>query len=275
MAQLPEIEILRKELEKDVLNKRIKDVTVKTPSIVGRHRTRPDFVKALSGRKIEGLQRRGTALVFELDEGGALIVVLGPQGTVTRESASAGGGKATQVKATFTTGGALHVIDTSKSAEVFVVEADALADVDVLSPQGIDPLNDTFTWTSFNAELKERNAPLKQVLADDTFIVGLGDLYSDEILWSAGLSGMRSSAGLSAQEVRRLYRAVQEVLHEAVKQGGSGDTSDEDGEDDEEFSEFVKVYGREGMPCARCRQPIHHEEIAPGVPSYFCASCQT
>ena len=275
MAQLPEVEILRKDLEKDVLNKRFKDVTVKSPAIVTRHRTRPDFVKALAGRRVEGLTRRGTTLVFELDEGGAFVVVLGPQGTVTREAASAAPGKSTQVVATFTTGGSIHIVDPSKAGEVFVVEAEERGEVDALSPPGIDPLNDTFTWPSFNNELKARNAPLKEVLLDETFIVGLGDLYSDEILWAAGLSGSRRSGALSAQEVRRLYRAVQEVLHEAVKQGGSGEGDEDVSDEDAEYSEFVKVFGRTGLPCARCRSPIEHAELEGGLQTYHCANCQT
>jgi formamidopyrimidine-DNA glycosylase len=275
-VQLPEAEILRKDLEKDVVGKRVKDVTVKATSVISRHRSKPEFVKALSGRKIEGLHRRGTALVFDLDDGAALVVRLGSQGTVMRASASADAGKSTQVVATFTTGGAMHIVDPAKDGDVFVVDAEQRAGVDDLSPKGIDPLNDTFTWPAFNDQLKARAAPLKTVLVDDTFIVGLGDLYSDEILWAAGLSGTRSSAGLSAQEVRRLYRAVQEVLHEAVKQGGAEDSSDSASDDDEaEYSEFVKVYGREGLPCARCRQPIRHSVLDGGLPSYHCANCQT
>lgn len=274
--QLPEAEILRKDLEKDVVGKRVKDVTVKATAVISRHKSKPEFVKALAGRKIEALHRRGTALVFDLDEGAALVVRLGSQGTVTREAASAEAGRTTQVVATFTTGGALHIVDPAKDGAVFVVDAEARGEVEELSPRGIDPLNDTFTWPAFNAQLKERAAPLKVVLVDDTFIVGLGDLYSDEILWSAGLSGTRPSDGLSAQEVRRLYRAVQEVLHEAVKQGGAEDSSDSDNDDDEaEYSDFVKVYGRDGLPCARCRQPIAHSVLDGDLPTYHCPNCQT
>jgi formamidopyrimidine-DNA glycosylase len=180
------------------------------------------------------------------------------------------------VVATFTTGGALHIVDPTKTGEVFVVEAPERDSVVELRPTGIDPLNDTFPWPAFNAQLKARNAPLKEVLVDETFIVGLGDLYSDEILWAAGLSGTRSSAGLSAQEVRRLYRAVQEVLHEAVKQGGSGESMEDEADEDEaEYSEFVKVFDREGLPCARCRQPIELTQLDNGLQMYACPSCQT
>lgn len=275
MTLLPEVEVLRKDLERDVVNKRIKDVTVKTASLVARHRNRPEFVKALQGRKIESLDRKGTYLVFNLDENAALIVRLGTQGTVTRETANAPLGKHTQVAATFTQGGALHVIDSNKDGELWVVATDELEDIPELVPAGIDPLTDTFTWPSFSQELRTRNAPLRTVLKDDDFIVGLGDVYADEILWAAGLSGERPSAMLSSQEFRRLYRAVQEVLQEAVKQGGTDEPSDYGDEDEVESGEFLKVYGRTGMACPRCRQPIQQAEQDDGTDAYFCANCQT
>ncbi len=276
MTELPEVEVIRKTLERDLLGKRVKDVTVKTPSVVARHRNRPDFIKALTGHRIESVLRFGTFLVLGLDEGMALVVRLGTQGNLVREVVSAEAGKTTPVVATFTTGGALHMVDPAKDGELFVVALEDVANLPELAPGGIDPLTDTFTWPAFSQQLRERDAPLKLVLIDDTFVVGLGDLYSDEILWASGLSGQRSSAGLSSQEVRRLYRAVLEVLFEAVKQGGATEATPEFDDDDfdTESSEFIKVYGREGQACGRCRQPIHRGSIE-GHDSYFCANCQT
>jgi formamidopyrimidine-DNA glycosylase len=272
---LPEIEVLRKDLEKDVLHKKIKDVTVKTASVVPRHRNRPEFVKALAGHKIQALERRGVHLVFELDDNVALVVRLGSQGTLTRETSTQALGKHTQVAATFSTGGALHVIDPAKDGELFVVGREELDALPELRPSGIDPLTDTFTWPSFSQELRHRNVPLRTVLKDDSFIVGLGDVYADEILWSAGLSGTRLSAQLSSQEFRRLYRAVQEVLQEAVKQGGTGEPTDYDDDDEFESGEFIKVYGRTGAACPRCRQPIQQATADDGSEAFFCANCQT
>ena len=275
MTLLPEVEVLRKDLEREVVGKRIKDVTVKTASIVGRHRNRPEFVKALVGHKIEALQRRGTHLVFALDGEAALIVRLGSQGTLSKLTGSAPMAKHTQVAATFTQGGSLHVVDPAKDGELWVADAEELGALPELSPEGIDPLTDTFTWPSFSQELRSRNVPLRTVLKDDSFIVGLGDVYADEILWAAGLSGERRSAMLSSQEFRRLYRAVQEVLQEAVKQGGTDEPTDYDDDEEVESGEFLRVFGRTGMACPRCRQPIHAATQADGSEAYFCANCQT
>ncbi|HWH32006.1 MAG TPA: bifunctional DNA-formamidopyrimidine glycosylase/DNA-(apurinic or apyrimidinic site) lyase [Egibacteraceae bacterium] len=278
MTQLPEVEVLRKDLEKELVGKRFKDATVKNAQLVSRHRNRPDFTKALVGRKIDAIQRRGTWLVLELDEGMAMAMHLGDQGSLTRETASEPPGKHTGAVLTFTTGGALHVHDPSKEAELYAATREEVDEMPELQLKGIDPLAQTFTWHALAQELKTRDKPLKALLVDESFIVGLGDLYSDEILWTAGLSGTRKSATLSSQEVRRLYRAVLEVLYEAVKQGGTAEGGDADQTDlfGEEggFGEYLRVYDREGLPCGRCRQPIVLGKIGK-LESFYCANCQT
>lgn len=277
MTQLPEIEVIRKHLEKDVVGKRIKEVTVKTAGIVGHHRNRPEFARALEGRKIEAISRRGTDLLLELDEGKVLVVRLGVHATVSRETATAEAARHTQVVATFTTGGALHYADSDRDGQLWVIDADELETLPELQATGIDPLADVFTWHEIDQQLKTRRTKLKALLVDPTFMIGLGDVYSDEILWAAGLAGGRPSHTLSSQEVRRLYRAVFEVLQEAVKQGTSDAASGEapDPLDDEDQSEHLKVYGKAGQPCARCRQPIRRGRIDRKLLSYYCAQCQT
>ena len=277
MIELPRAEVLRKDLEKDVVGKRIKDVTVKSAALVARHRTRPDFAKALIGRKIESVGRRGVHLVFELDEGYSLVATLTERGTLTRQTASAEHVPPTQLVALFTTGGALHYADPDGEGEFYVLPTEELADVPELGKLGVDPLAETFTWQSFGQELVRRAGPLKTLLMDQTFVIGLGNRYSDETLWTAGLSGSRPADHLSSQEVRRLYRALLEVVHEAVKQLGNDNqptVTDEDSDEDEAAS-WINVYGRGGEPCARCRQRVTFGRVVPEHDSYYCPNCQT
>lgn len=279
MSQLPELEVIRKDLERDVVGKRVKEVTVHEPVLVARHADPDDFARALIGQRIDTVSRRGVHLLFGLDDGHALVVRMGEHGSLARETAGAEAGRNTQLVASFTTGGALHYADPRADGEFFVVPAAELPTLPELSKVGIDPLADTFTWRAFGQELVRRGVPLRTLLVDPTFVVGLGDLYSDEILWAAGLSGRRLSSSLSSQEIRRLYRALLEVLHEAVKQrtaDGVPAERDPDEDDDADESEvWLKVWAREGLPCARCRQPIRHTEVVEGVRSYHCGNCQT
>jgi formamidopyrimidine-DNA glycosylase len=278
VTQLPEVEVIRKDLEKEVVGKRFKDITVKTPKLVSRHRTRPDFAKALKGRKIEAVDRKGVNLVFRLDEESALVVEPGPQSILTRETATEKAGKNTEFVATFTTGGAMHYSDPTKEGQLYVLVGEELAELERLTPAGVDVLADTFTWTAFGRDLVSRSGPLKKVLKDEDFVVGLGDVYSDEVLWAAGLSAERESSSLSSQEVRRLYRATLEVLHEAVKQLTNTEAVQQDMDplaEDSDYGDSLKVYGKEGEPCARCRQPIRKGKIGKRQETYYCPQCQT
>ncbi len=278
MTYLPEAELIRKGLEKEVVGKRFKSVTVRSPGTVQRHRNRPDFAKVLEGRKIIAVTRRGTRIVLDLDDGSSLVMMLGAEGVLSRETANATAGAQTQVVLTFTTGGSLHLADPIQGAELFVAATEGLDDIPELSPGGIDPLAATFTWQAFGHYLTGRKQPLKVLLQDETFVLGLGELYTDEILWVAGLAGDRLSLSLSSQEIRRLYRALFEVLYEAMKQGGTsedgeGGYADLEGELGE-YGKQLSVHGRAGLPCPRCRRPITLDKVE-GLPIYYCDSCQT
>jgi formamidopyrimidine-DNA glycosylase len=112
---------------------------------------------------------------------------------------------------------------------------------------------------------------------DQKFISGLGNIYSDEVLFHAGLRYDRLSNTLSSQEVRRLYRAIQEILQESIKARGT--TLDDEAYVDlfgkpGEYAPELKVYGRAGMPCRRCRTPIQSVKIS-GRLAYFCPQCQS
>ena len=113
--------------------------------------------------------------------------------------------------------------------------------------------------------LAQRHAKLKPLLMDQKFIAGIGNIYSDEILWGAGLRWDRMSDALTSEEVRRLYRAMMETLQEAVKHRGSS-LADEQYVDlfgrPGEYQHFHNVYAREGLSCPRCRHEIVRERVS-------------
>src|SRR5206468_7044821 len=154
---------------------------------------------------------------------------------------------------------------------------DELGKVKELQHIAIDPLEDTFTWQSFGDLLAQRAAKLKQLLMDQKFVSGLGNIYSDEVLFAAGLRYDRMSDTLSSQEVRRLYRAMREVVQDAIRFRGTT-LSDEAYVDvfgkPGEFQSELKVYGRRGQACRRCRTPIDTVKLS-GRTSYFCPQCQS
>lgn len=280
MLELPEVEILRKDLEKEVVGKRVKEVIIRTPSMVRPfHRTRPQLIDLLTERKIEAARRRGAVIFLDLDENLTWVIDPGNTSSLHRETATTDPGPDTHMVVTFTIGGAIHITDTTDevSASTGVVPTEEAGEAAGIPDIALDPLNDNPTWPEFARILQDAAVPMKQFLTDPNIMVGFKAVYSDEILWEAGLAHDRMSNTLSTQEVRRFYRAMQEVIAAAMKQRDSHlqqvereTIFDEEGE----ISEHLKVYGREGQPCFRCRQIIRKTRIKKGVSTFHCPQCQ-
>ena len=278
MPELPEVEVIRRDLEKEVVGKKIKHVEVTGLRSIRRHKQKKEFIAALEGHRIVSVSRRGKYLVLRLDGPEALIVHLGMSGQLLRaKSARDKAPKHTHVVITFTQGGLVRFVDPRTFGEMFVAPYDELEQkVEELAHIGLDPLETALSWELFGRMLAERRTRLKQLLMDQKFIAGIGNIYSDEILFEAGLRWDRMSDSLSQQEIRRLYRAIVETLQEAVKHRGSS-LSDQQYVDLfgnlGDFQTHHQVYDREGEPCARCRRPIVRARFS-NRSTFYCEACQ-
>jgi formamidopyrimidine-DNA glycosylase len=279
VLELPEAEVLRRDLEREVVGKRAKDVVVETPSVLKPwHRTRRDFAALLEGRRIASVRRRGNVMLLELDEDMTWLVDPGAQGSLHLEVATTAPGPDTHVAVSFATGGALHISEAGRAATLRcgVVPSDEADDASAVSRDALDLLADTPTWIEFGRYLIAGDDELKLLLCDPKRFLGLGPVYSDEILWEAGLRHDRQSSTLTPQEIRRLYRAAHEVLVAAMKAAGS---SLEDAEPDSHTDEdgapagHLNVYGREGLACPRCRTPIERTRLKRGMVTFRCTRC--
>ena len=278
---LVEVEVVRRDLEKEIVGRRIKDADVRPGSnamkVIRRHGRRKELQELLAGAKVESIGRIGRWLVLHLDNEKSLVFDLDDAGLLLKTSASDGIATHTHLVLSFTIGGQLRFVDKLRSGEVFVAPTTELEEMK--SEQGfqIDPLEQQVTWQHFSALLVDRDTPLKQLLTDTSFICGLGDVYSDEILFTSGLRHDRPSNKLSSSDVRRLYRALMEVLQDALRARGT--TQDEEGFKDlqgipGQYQLELKVFEREGEPCRRCRSAIVREE-SNGYVTYFCPQCQS
>lgn len=279
--ELPEVEVVRRDLEKDVVGRKVTEAEVRPSKnamrVIRRHGKRREFTDRLVGRKFTKAERRGKYVLLHLDNGDVLVVHFGMSGQFVRGNKRVPLPPHTHVILTFQQGGDLRFIDPRTFGEMFVTAADELGKVKELQHIAIDPLDHVFTWNAFGGALAERAAKMKQLLMDQKFISGLGNIYSDEVLFAAGLRYDRPSDSLSSQEVRRLYRAMQEVLQDAIRFRGT--TLDDEAYLDlfgkpGEFQNELKVYGRTGLPCRRCRTPIQAVKIS-GRNAYFCPQCQS
>jgi formamidopyrimidine-DNA glycosylase len=278
MPELPELETLRRGLERETVSRRVKSVDVPVAKAVQRNGSRKAFQSRVEGTKIKSVDRRGSLLVFTLDSGELMVVDIGATGQMLRAAPKDETAKDTMLVVSFTQGGQLRMADPQQSAEAFVVTSDLLAEeVPELANLGLDPVAHPVSWTSFaQALVARRTEKLKALLLDPTFVVGLGGLYADEILYDAGLRPDREVSTLSTMEIRRLYRSLVEILHEATKHHGTSTEehpfTDLHGKAGA-FQEELQVWGRDGEPCRRCRGTVTKQRSG-GRLTYWCPSCQ-
>lgn len=276
MPELPELELLRRDLEREVVDKKVKAVEVTGTGLL-KSPSKKAFTTALTGAKVTAADRRGTLLTLTVDDGDLVVISLGERGRLVRRQAKEAPDPGTGLVITFTQGGQLRLADPKKGSALELLAAD---DLGVAHPElataGLDAVDEPISWTVFWEHLRQRDGKLKAVLMDPTFLVGIGPMYSDEILFHAGLRFDRRTATLSPQEVRRLYRATVETVHEAVKYGGTslGDDgwislSGKPGD----YGEYITVYRRDGEMSPRARGPIVKARFGSGY-TYFCEQTQ-
>lgn len=274
MAELPELEILRGNLDKELNGKKVKTVEVAVPATVKRSGNKRQFASHLEGMKLGSTTRLGSLLLTGIESGEVLVIALGEKGGLLRTQAKDPAHKATLLTLTFTQHGQLRVFDAAKKTEVYVsTREEVQADVGEL---GLDLVTEPISWTTFGERLLRRQGKLKAILMDPTFLVGIGPMYSDEILFESGLRYDRDPKSLSTQEIRRLYRSTVEKVHDALKYGGS--TVGEDGFVDVHgkpgsYQSELAVYRREGEMSPRARGPIVKARFGQGY-TYYCAQTQ-
>lgn len=278
MAELPEIETLRHDLEREVAGKKIKSVTFAGMKCLSRHTNRKQVTSKLEGAKISTVRRRGNLLVFKLDNKQLFVVDLSAGGHVRKAGAKDPVDPDTQATIVFTQGAQIRIIDPSEGdLQMSVTDAETIEEqYPELTEEGIDPVATPMSWVVFAGLLRNTDAKLRNLLTDPTKLVGIGQLYADEILWDAGLKADRISSRLSTQEERRLHRSIVEIMHDAIKHRGTSigedpftDLAGEPGN----YGEYLNVYERAGEACKRCRGVIVKRRVS-NRRTFACPDCQ-
>lgn len=280
MIALPEIETIRRDLDRELSGLRIKSVEVMESGYAKRSGGPKKLVNRLEKMKITSVRRRGLFLIMGLDSEDVMVAHLGTGGQLRRHANRDEVEPNTILSITFTKSGQLRLVDEPGDAELFLANADKLVEeVPELDGLGIDPLDQPVPWRMFGQILLAQDAKLKAVLTDDRVVVGLGEVYSDEILFAAGLRFDRLPNSLGPQEVRRLHRAMVETLHDAAKHRGAtledGHYLDVHGQPGgyEEYLNVFKKAGQKGRPCPRCHRTIQKYRFRRRW-TYYCEQCQ-
>jgi formamidopyrimidine-DNA glycosylase len=284
VPELPEVEVVRRGLERWVAGRTVAEVEVRHPRAVRRHLEGVEhFVAALTGRTLTAAHRRGKYLGLPVAEadgtsaGRALVAHLGMSGQLLVEKPDEPDEVHLRARFRFTDGGReLRFVDQRTFGGLAVEDAPP---GDALPPRlahiAIDPLDPGFDADAFSAALRRRHTEVKRALLDQTLIGGVGNIYADESLWRARLHGARPTDRLTRQQVSDLLEGVRDVLGESLEQGGTSFDSlyvDVNGQSGY-FSRHLAVYGQQDRPCPRCGTPVRRESFM-NRSSYSCPSCQ-
>ena len=279
MLELPELETLRRDLDREIGGKKVKSVELDGMTAIPRHPTRKAFASRLEGNKIGGVVRRGRMLLARLGTEDVLVIDLGQHGRLRRATNRQKPTKDTHATIVFTQQGQLRFLTPGGEGggEMFVVSRETVADeVPELSKLGFDPVDEPLSWQQFGQRLVQRDEKLLQLLMDDTFIVGLGPIYIDEILHASLLRWDRETGSLTIQEIRRFYRSIVETVHNAVKHRGTTLPEDESPDryvdlfgEDGGYAEFLEVFGRDGERSRNGRGEVRKARVANRA-HYYC-----
>jgi formamidopyrimidine-DNA glycosylase len=276
VPELPEVEVVRRGLERGVVGRTVERVEVAHPRAVRRHLAGAgDFGALLEGRAVTAAARRGKYLWLALDSGDALTGHLGMSGQLLVQPADVPAQPHLRIRFTFTDGGReLRFVDQRTFGGLAVVAggADLPSTVAHIARDPLDPLFDAERVVE---RLRARHTGVKRALLDQTLVSGIGNIYADEALWRAELHGGRATELLTRPRARALLGHARDVLRESLEQGGTSfdalyvSTEGVSGL----FERSLNAYGRQDQPCRRCGAPIRRE-VFMNRSSFSCPRCQ-
>ena len=275
VPELPEVETVRRGLERHVAGRTVDDVEVLHPRAVRRHLAgAADFAAVLRGCSLGPPLRRGKYLWLPAGED-ALLAHLGMSGQLLVGEPGRALSPHVRVRMTFTDGGPdLRFTDQRTFGHLLVSQGGALLPP-VIAHIAPDPLEPAFDRAAFADRLRARRSGIKRALLDQSLVSGVGNIYADEALWRARLHWARAADRLRGPDVSRLIDAVQEVFAEALNVGGTSFDSlyvNVNGESGY-FDRALAVYGRAGLPCPRCGTPVRRDPFM-NRSAFSCPVCQ-
>lgn len=272
MPELPEVESIKRTLEKKILGKKITGVKIFwSPAVVSL--PGKDFAGLVKDRVIEGLGRRGKYLLIYLSGGLTMIIHFRMTGRLIYYPENCSADKHTHAVFSLDKG-EMHYSDIRKFGRIQIVPAHDAAGLPSLAKLGPEPLDEEFTLDRLRNLLMGKKTQVKGALLDQKVIAGLGNIYVDEALFRAGILPDRQTSSLQPSEIKRLFKGIVEVLQEGIEARGTSfrDYRDADGNKGL-FQETLRVYGRGGLECKNCGQILTRQKIA-GRTTVFCRKCQ-
>jgi len=273
MPELPEVETIRRELKPRITNQRITGCTVLREDVIGCPSAKV-FCKSVTNETILDVVRKAKYLILQLTSNKKLIFHLRLSGTLYLRDRDMPAERFTRV------------IIALEKYQLFFREPRVLGRVYLLEekdtpqvPKGLytlghEPLSHEFDYEYFRNKIRGRKAHIKSLLLNQTICAGVGNIYSDEALFHAGIRPLRRARRVTTKETEKLLIALRKVLQKAVDSFGTsvGDYTRTDGSNGS-FQNFLYVYGREGEPCRACGTSIVVRKIG-NRSTRYCPKCQ-
>ena len=289
MPELPEVETIVRGLKSKVLNRTFVDVWTDWAKITKKPKYFKSLKKEIKGRKIKEIERKGKNILFRLSGGKTLLVHQKLTGHLLFGDWKYKNGKWKPLKPGpledpmnrflhlifwLDNGKQLALSDLRKFAKVELGNSQEIEGSEGIKNLGPDPLSKALTFKKFKGLLQKKKGKIKQILMNQTVISGIGNIYSDEILFKAKIHPLRDVRRLKEKDLKKIYQTMKMILKKAIGLRGESisDFRDLEGRKGH-FDKIRKVYRREGEDCSRCGEKIKRIKTG-GRSAHFCPNCQ-
>ena len=287
MPELPEVETVRSQLATELKNKKINGLEIRKPKLI--KGSVLGFKKIVAGTKILGVTRRAKLIIINLENKYSILVHLKMTGQLVyrnKKILTVGGhpikdgakdlpNKYSHIIFSMTDGGELFFNDLRQFGYLKVVKTNKLEEIFIKSKTGPEPLGNSFTLELFKSLLgKKSKSRIKSLLMDQSFVAGIGNIYAAEVCFSAKVDPRRLVRSLSTKEINDIYKHIIRILKLAIKKQGTSSKNFVDAYGNPgSYVPMLKVYGRQGLKCLKCKNEIQSLKLA-GRGTNYCPKCQ-
>ena len=271
MPELPEVETVRKTLEKKLVGRKIIDVDILYPNII--ENDEKTFCQNIKNQTIKAMKRRGKWLIFELDDY-FLLSHLRMEGKYFFKTANDEIKKHEHVIFKLDNNQELRYNDTRKFGRMVLVKKDEIQKEKKIKELGLEPFDKNLTKEYLKDRMKNIKLPIKTALLDQSIIAGIGNIYANEILFASKINPLIPANSCTLKQYEAIINNTKTILNKAIENGGTTIKSYESSEGVHgRFQQHLSVHGKENEPCPNCHKPIIKEKVN-GRGTYYCPNCQ-
>lgn len=272
MPELPEVENVRKALKKQVLNKKIVGVKILYNNII-EYPNIDDFKKNIINQTIKDIKRRGKWLMFELDDY-YLLSHLRMEGKYLIRNKGDEIKKHEHVCFIFSDNTELRYQDVRKFGKMHLILKSDINERKPISELGLEPWSCDLTPKYLKEKFENKKLPIKTILLDQSIIVGIGNIYADEILFLSKINPLKSANKLTLKELQNIIDNTKKILDQAIIGGGTTIRTYTSSEGVHgHFQDSLLVHNKEGKNCINCNSIIKRIKIG-GRSTFYCEKCQ-